>query len=59
MGRTQALKFIMLNHPEQLALQLQRQFPDLVQTKSGTIGDLEPAYLPGIGPGKGLLLPAE
>ena len=59
MGRAQALKLAMLNHPEQLGLQLQRQFPDLVETKGGTIGDLEPADLPGIGPGKCPLLPAE
>jgi len=26
--------------------------PDLVETKGGTMGDFEPAYLPGIGPGK-------
>ena len=49
----------MLDRPEQLGLRLQRQLPDLVQAKGGAIGDLEPAYLPGIGPGEGPLLPAE
>jgi len=43
MGRAQALKLVMLDYPEQLGLYLQRQFPDLVQAKGGTIGDLEPA----------------
>jgi hypothetical protein len=43
MGRAQALKLVMLNHPEQLCLQLQRQLPDLVRAKGGTIGNLEPA----------------
>ena len=42
----------MLDRPEQLGLHLQRQFPDLVQTEGGTMGDFEPAYLPGIGSGK-------
>ena len=59
MGRAQALKLVMLDHPEHLRLHLERQLPDLVQAKSGTMGDLEPADLPGIGPGKGPLLPAE
>ena len=59
MGRAQALKLAMLNHPEQLCLQLQRQLPDLVQAKGGTMGDFEPADLPGIGPGKCPLLTAE
>ncbi len=49
----------MLDHPEQLGLHLRRQFPYLVQTKSGTVGEFEPAHLPGIGPGKRPLLPAE
>jgi hypothetical protein len=49
----------MLDHPEQLGLHLRRQFPYLVQAKRGTIGELEPAHLPGIGPRKSPLLPAE
>src|SRR5512136_2668584 len=52
MGRAQTLKFVMLDRPEQLGLRLQRQLPNLVQAKGGTVGDLEPAYLPGIGAGK-------
>ena len=59
MGRAEALKLVMLNHPEQLCLDIQRQFPDLVKAKGGTIGDLKPTDLPGIGPGKCPLLPAE
>ena len=30
MGRTQALKLVMLNYPQQFDLQLQRQLPDFV-----------------------------
>jgi len=56
MGRAQALKLVMLDHPEQLRLHLQRQFPNLVETKGGTIGDLESADLPGIGSCKCSLL---
>src|SRR4030042_3211296 len=56
--RAQALKLVMLDHPEQLSLYLQRQFPDLIEAKGGAMGDLEPADLPGIGPGKCPLLPA-
>ena len=41
MGRAQALKLVILDHPEQLGLHLQWQLPDLVETKGGTIGDLE------------------
>src|SRR4030042_7069727 len=49
----------MLDRPEHLGLPRQRQFPYLVETKGGIMGDLEPADLPGIGPGKCSLLPAE
>jgi hypothetical protein len=59
MGRTQALKLVMLNHPEGLCLHLQRQLPDLVQAKGGMIGNLESTDLPGIGPGKCPLLLTE
>jgi len=45
MRRTQALKLFMLNHPEQLGLRLQRQLPDLVQAKGGTVGDFKPKGL--------------
>ena len=58
-GRSQVLKLVMLDRPEQLGLYLQRQLPDLVQAKRGSVGNLEPADLPTIGPGKGSLLPAE
>src|SRR3989339_424692 len=49
----------MLNHPEQLCLNLQRQFPDLVQANGGTMGDFKPTDPPDIGPGKCPFLPAE
>ena len=49
----------MLNDPQEFSLQLQRQLPDFVQAKGGTIGDFTPADPPAIGTGKGALLTAE
>ena len=53
MGGAETFKLLMLDYPEQLGLEFQRQFSNLVQAKGGPMGNLEPPCLPRIGSGKG------
>ena len=48
-----------LEHPEQLRLQLDRHFTDLVEKNGRTVGGFKTAYLRGQRPGVGPLLPPE
>ena len=59
MGRSQTLKLAMLDDSQEFGLQFQRQFPDFVEAKGGTIGHFKPADPPGIGPCKRALFTAE
>src|SRR5262249_56663045 len=56
---TQGLEFDSLQHTQQLRLQLQRQFTDLVQEERPTVGELEAPGPRGGRPGEGALLVSE
>ena len=54
-----ALELPVLDHPQQLGLELERQLADLVEEEGAAVGDLEPPLAQGGRPGEGALLVAE
>ena len=58
-GAPQPLEFPFLNDTQQLCLQFQGQFADLVQEDRSLVGYFEPSHLQRMGPGEGPFLPAE
>ena len=55
----QALDLPLLQHAQQLDLNVARQFADFVEKNGGVVGDFESTDLPGRGAGVGPLLPPE
>ena len=58
-GAAQALELLLLQHAQELRLQLERDVADLVEEQRAAIGQLEPADLLRDGAGEGALLVAE
>ena len=54
-----ALELSLLDHPQELRLQLQRQLADLVEEQRAAVGGLEPPLALGDRPGEGAPLVAE
>ncbi len=59
LGAPHPVELLLLNEPQDLGLQGERQVPDLVQKQGAPLGHLDPPELPGAGPGEGPLLVAE
>ena len=58
-GPADALELPVLDHPQELGLQLEGQLADLVEEEGAAVGDLEAALALGDGPGESALLVAE
>ena len=58
-GPAHALELAVLDHPQELGLQLEGQLADLVEEEGGAVGDLEAPLALGDGPGESALLVPE
>jgi hypothetical protein len=58
-GAAQAFKLTGLYHLEQLGLQFQRQFADLIQKQGSAVGNLKSPQSPRMGTGESTFLMAE